>query len=258
MIRSLYIILVTVFFAAPSFQVRADEGLRYEFLLSPIPPLVMSDREAVQKGLLWDIAQRVLDQLATKGECDCKGLPTLLPWSRAVNVMANEPGKFMLQMARTPEREDLYDWIMPISQITFAFVTQETEAPNTIEEARALKRIAVYRGSRLEKFLRSKGFDRTLILANDSIASARLLNHGRVDAWYASVDEALWLHKRNLLALTPRIGTPIITVPVWLIASKGTPKAKQDAIKSLLQEMMHDGTIDAFQASYGLDVKTIN
>ncbi|NVK19210.1 MAG: transporter substrate-binding domain-containing protein [Methylocystaceae bacterium] len=258
MVRFILVVLVLAYVTSQPIKAVADDDLRYEFLLSPIPPLVMSARTSEQKGLLWDVAKRLLEQLAATGNCICKDVPTVLPWTRAVNVMTYQPGKFMLQMARTPERENLYDWIMPVSEITFAFVTQKIDPPNTIDEARDLKRIAVYRGSRLEKFLRSKGFDRTLTLTNNSSASARLLNHDRVDAWYASVNEALWLYKNNEWTLPPKVGDPILTFPVWLIASKGTPKDKQDRVKSVLQGMFKDGSIQNFQATYGLDIKRMN
>ncbi|NVJ93258.1 MAG: transporter substrate-binding domain-containing protein [Methylocystaceae bacterium] len=236
----------------------ADEDLTYEFLLSSIPPLVMDKAPGQEKGLLWDIAQGLLNRLKAGQECKCKAKPTVLPWVRATTVLENEKGKFMLQMTRTDERENKYEWIVPVGHLTFAFVTKINPPPDTIEEAKALKRIAVYRGSHLEKTLRSKGFNTSLMMTNDSNASARLLNYGRVDAWYASVDEALWLYKKKVLLSRPRIGEAILTVPIWAVASKGTPKSMQEKIKRIFQEMEAEGTILTLKEKYGLHDHSIN
>lgn len=236
----------------------ADEGMTYELLLSTIPPLVMDKAADQEKGLLWDIAQDVLNRLKAGQDCKCKPKPSVLPWVRATTVLENEKGKFMLQMARSDEREDLYEWIVPVGNLTFAFVTKTNPPPDTLEEAKALKRIAVYRGSRLEKYLRSNGFEASLMATNDSNASARLLNYGRVEAWYASVDEALWLYKKKILDSPPRIGDAILSVPIWAIASKGTPKSMQEKIKRIIQEMEVDGTMATLKEKYGLHVHSIH
>ena len=123
---------------------------------------------------------------------------------------------------------------------------------NSVEDARKLKTIAVYRKSHLENYLRENGFTTSLVLTNNSDTSAKLLDAGRVDAWYASVHEARWLYKKGVLRHRIYVGQPILEIPIWAVASKGTKKALLDAIGREVELMKEDGSFSSLESKYGL------
>lgn len=222
-----------------------------QILVSPIPPLVMKDKD-VSHGLLWDMAEILAERLHKKHGLDVREKPLMLPWTRAYKDITSRSDRLMLQMSRSPEREDLFEWITQTTHLSFAFVTSVLPVLDTLEEARKVQTIVVYRGSRLEKFLRSNGFNKTLVLANNSENSARLLDAGRVKAWYASVDEVLWLHKNAVMKKKPLIGKPVLSVPVWAVGSRGMPSETQAMVRSELELMKTDGTLSRLLETYGL------
>ncbi len=250
--------LIAILFCLPlllmNFNIRQARGAnseQVEILLSKIPPFVMNTGQG-NSGLLWDLAHLLTQRLNSESPSTVANMPRILPWIRAYKELSNTPGKIMLQMARTAEREKQFQWLLPTTSLTFAFVKKYPPALNSLEEARRAKYIAVYRGSRLENDLRKHGFTHNLILTNDSQTGARLLNADRVSAWYAVVQEAQWLYKTNVLHTMPVIGSPVLEVPVWTVASHGTDQPTLAKLKKVLYGILTDGSFARLQEKYGL------
>ncbi|MEH6476319.1 MAG: transporter substrate-binding domain-containing protein [Sneathiella sp.] len=243
-----YLLMV---FHVTSTQAASSDVAPVEILLSPIPPLVMG-KDQLQRGFLWDVAGTIVERLSKNSDGDLLAKRTLYPWKRGFSLLSNTPNKIMLQMARTPKRENMFHWISPTTQMSFAFIKLKQPVINTIDEALKSTSVAVYRASHLENFLRQKGFDSNLELTNDSVAGARLLNAGRVQAWYASVQEAKWLLHKGVVKKHVVIGKEILKFDIWAVASKGTSKSALEAIQTIITNMKADGTIDQLKSRYGI------
>ena len=210
--------------------------------------------EKGKSGALWDLAQELqvrLNRTNTK-TISLRVDTQILPWKRAHNTLLKSSNVVMLQMARTNAREHQFHWISETGKLSFAFISITEPATNSLSEALAKKSIAVYRGSRLEQFLKQKNFSVNLRPTNNSLMSARLLQAGRVETWYASVQEALWLHKLGILKSTPVIGTPIFNTPIWAVTSLTTDPNVIERIKATLKNIENDGRLREIFARYGL------
>lgn len=221
---------------------------KIKILMSPIPPLVM-EKNQNKSGVLWDLAQVIKNLMA---EENISVSTTILPWSRAYAELQGSENIIMLQMARTTQREALFNWILETGELSFGFVATSTPAINTIEEAQKLRKIAVYRGSRLEQFLKNKGFKKSLVLTDDSATSARLLSAGRVNAWYASIQETLWLRKAGVLKKEPVIGNAILNFPIWAVTSRQTSSEINEKLRDTLLEIIETNQMNNIRSSYGL------
>ncbi len=245
-----FLFYLLVVFHATSVNASNSDVAPVEILLSPIPPLVMGADDA-QRGFLWDMAGIIVHRLSKNLNGNLLATRTLYPWKRAFSLLDNTPNKIMLQMARTPKRENMFHWISSTTQMSFAFIKSKEPAINTINEALKNTSVAVYRASHLENFLRQKGFDNNLELTNDSVSGARLLNANRVQAWYASVQEAKWLHHKGIVEKHLVIGKEILKFDIWAVASKGTSKTVLEALQTIIVNMKADGTIDQLKSRYG-------
>ncbi|WP_169566720.1 substrate-binding periplasmic protein [Sneathiella limimaris] len=231
---------------------QANEENKLRILMSPIPPLVMSS-QADQRGVLYEIALEVARRWGNSPQSGTNSSVQLeiLPWSRAYAELLKHPNVVMLQMARTPEREAEFQWLDQTGNLSFAFISKNPPAINSLEEARDLNLIAVYRESRLENFLKQNGFS-NLAPTDNSKTSARLLDAERVQLWYASVQEALWLHKNGFLVSKPVVGTPIFQTPIWAVTSRKTKLEVVEHLTKVLSSIHKDGTIDLIRNEYGL------
>ncbi len=210
--------------------------------------------EKGKSGALWDLAQELEVRLnRTNTKTNSLRVDTqILPWNRAYGKLQKSPNVVMLQMARTKAREKQFHWIAETGNLSFAFISRTKPAVNSLSEALNKKSIAVYRGSRLEQFLRQMNFDANLRPTNNSQMSARLLEAGRVEAWYASVQEALWLHKLGTLKSKPVIGTAIFNTPIWAVTSLRTEPKAVERIKATLKNIESDGRLQEIYTQYGL------
>ena len=214
--------------------------------LSPIPPMV---NEKTDDGILLDLAhelQRVIPLMSSDVTVDVR----IKPWKRALADMDEQANVFMLQMVRTPTREAKYHWIDQTSALNFAFATPGTRSIDTLEDAKSAERILVYSGSHLETFLRSQGFDQQIEPVRDSTIAGRMFSARRATAWYATMEEVGWLHKRGVISIPPTIGKPIQTMNLWAIASKKTKELERSIFSAALAKVKMDGRFTEILARY--------
>jgi len=118
--RHLFFLIIFCLFLGVKTNVHAKP---LEIILSPIPPLVMKQGEE-HTGLLWDLAKLLITRLNRKLDVEIKNQPSVFPWQRAYKRLTQNTNIIMLQMARTNEREQLFEWIEPTINLSFAFVTK--------------------------------------------------------------------------------------------------------------------------------------
>ncbi|MBT4888180.1 MAG: transporter substrate-binding domain-containing protein [Rhodospirillales bacterium] len=217
--------------------------------MTEIPPLIITEN-GKSSGFLFDVAHELAKELNVNNPGLIMDEPKVLPWNRAYRDITNEPGKLMLQMSRTEEREPLFNWIAPVTEIEIAFVTLKEPRINSLEEARDVGLIGVYGNSRLEAFLREKGFSSNLFPTSDSEQSAKLLDRNRIQAWYAITDEARWEKSKGFIFRPLIIGEPIVKFTLWLISSATLSTEVSDEVKRTYQSMQQDGTVDRIRNQY--------
>lgn len=110
------------------------------------------------RGISVDILNSVLTRLGVK---DSDRRIRILPWARGYKTVLETPNTCLFSMNRSPEREQLFQWVGPI-------------APNTIVVlARKDRHITVSNGDDLNNY--------TIATIQDDIAHNMLLKHGYLD-----------------------------------------------------------------------------
>tara|TARA_R110002126_G_scaffold10245_81_gene46799 strand:- start:1704 stop:2474 length:771 start_codon:yes stop_codon:yes gene_type:complete len=107
------------------------------------------------------------------------------PWARAYKMALQQPNTLIYNIARTPERETLFQWIGPVAAYRLGFVKlahRQDIQLKTLADAQRYS-IAVQRHDVAETFLKANGFDQSdqLVQAADIIDSWQLLLNGKVD-----------------------------------------------------------------------------
>lgn len=167
-----------------------------------------------------------------------------VPWGRAVNNTENGSRSFIIPFSRTPEREDRFIWVAPLFDMTFGFVSLETQY-NDKASAKELNRIGVWRGTSMEEELMVEGFSNLVPVSNDK-ALVRMLIGGRLDAWYGSIAEAKFMFSGIEIINRKKIrfGMPIKSSPVWLAAGHDTENSVIQKARKALNAMHADGFIN--------------
>ncbi len=191
-----------------------------------LPPFTISEKD---KG----ISHEILEQVAVRAGIEIEF--KYLPWKRAQSDAQATPNSLITTMIRSTAREEKYNWIIPLLESQTAFISL-TKPVNSFEEGQALKKVAVLRGTPRERNLTKQNFG-NIHAVNGTDLAARLLNGGRVDAWYTIVQRAAFVFKSE--GYDPGslvVGTPTSVASLWLASNKTFDSALAQKIKTTVEE----------------------
>ncbi|WP_299690185.1 transporter substrate-binding domain-containing protein [uncultured Tateyamaria sp.] len=173
---------------------------------------------------------------------------TFLPFERAIFELQNTPGTLMPALFRGKERDDLFLWVVDINVAELRFAST-TGRIDDLDTARALKSIVVETGTTGEILLNRRAFE-NVIRMHDPAASARMLESGRVEAWFLTKSnmQRVW----SALDASPALifGDIIHSVPISMVASTDLPDDVTAAYRTAVQSMYDDGTLTGILERY--------
>jgi polar amino acid transport system substrate-binding protein len=111
-----------------------------------------------------------------------------MPWVRAYSIAKNTPNTLILSMIKTPERDQLFDWIIKVSDLSRVFISLASKPENYVDELQQVRQklTAVVLGSASYNELISQGFseNKNLYIVTDAQVMVKLLVNGRIDLVY--------------------------------------------------------------------------
>ena len=211
--------------------------------LMDVPPYAMDTPEG--KGMVGDV---VLEAMRRAGYT-----PKVLvvPSPRALQQVPKLEDVLIIPLARLKEREAQFTWVSHILDVERAFYTRDRKVTSFAEARVAFQTIAVSRGSAGYFILLDQGFDKEQILeVNQGITAPKLLQLGRVDAWYNPVLEAERL--QGELEGGPRFVASALLGPTgqYLGCAKVCSPELVRRLSGALREMQKDGTAQKIMARY--------
>jgi polar amino acid transport system substrate-binding protein len=141
-------------------------------------PFIWSDRQGHLHGSSYDLVVAILGRLGQ----DSAAIE-YYPFARALRTMETRANVAVFPVARTPDREHSFKWVGPISSGGVYLYTgiSNTIPLNSLEDAKALRRIGVGNGNASMDLLQKAGF-KNLVPTNDEEMLIKMLLSGRVDA----------------------------------------------------------------------------
>lgn len=207
-------------------------------IVGPIRPPYVSEIDGKPAGPALDLARRIA--------ADAGLTPNIriLPFQRAV-LQLDLGGTLYPALLRTPQREARYAWIGMVHADQAVFFTRAGMAAiDTQEQARQVAQIGVLRGSELLPMLQSYGLD-NIHIASSEAENARLLQAGRITAWFAL--NAVGLATTQELGMNAaefRTGASFAQLSFWVVASPGLPPALIDALRDGYARLRQSGEYD--------------
>jgi len=211
----------------------------YRFWAGDIPPYSFVDATQKAQGSLYQIFQKLVTRMGYDTSVE------IVPWKRVLMETQKSSPILCIPAGRSPDRENLYQWIEPLMIESFGIFTvpdreREMQVKGRIREVQ----ICTLRGSATEELAR-----RHQLLRLESVATndtcARLLKAGRVDAWLAARRAAFASFIQ--VGYDPaelRAGPVLEERPLYLAASKAVPEADIRRWRKALLKMKTDGTVE--------------
>lgn len=191
----------------------------------------------------------LLHTLLARSGLTLRGDIQLQPWARAYQNARYQAGSILFSVARTPEREQQFQWVGPVGPRTIRVwrLSSRTDIqPRSLQEA-SHYRIAVVRNSASAQQLIRQGL--APVSVNSEEDKFRMLLRGRVELVTAlDLGAAFHMHQlgHGLEALTP-LFVYDDGEQYYFALNLATEPAKVQALQRALDQMRQDGSLEALR-----------
>jgi polar amino acid transport system substrate-binding protein len=214
----------------------AEPLLDWTIMTDELPPYNFS-RQGKVFGASTDILLQILEKNNVR--VDRKSIH-VLPWPRAYQLALTTPGTILYSTARTDERENLFQWVGPITNITMGIIAlkERNIQINTLQDLSKYT-IGTIRDGAPDQLLLKAGIPESRL---DRIASPesniKKLLAGRIDLIGFSVLSARFLMQR--MGLNPELFEAVYTLqerPLYFAFHKDSSKELIQSLNSTLKDM---------------------
>jgi len=171
----------------------------------------------------------------------------LVPWARAYDTALKTPQVLIYLIARTPEREDLFQWVREIARVQYALFKLKDRTDIgllKLEDARQHS-IAVVRDDVRHRYLQSHGFNRLVVSAQETDGLDQLLKR-RVDLLPLPV-ASLERRCRQLAADCSDVEVAYVmdelSPRLYMAFSRGTPAAWGERLGAAFDRLKAEGLV---------------
>ena len=200
-------------------------------------------------GISIEIVQAIQEKLGNKDPI------RVLPWSRALKLLAKHRNSALFSTARTPEREGKYKWVGPLSKLEIVFFKKAGSEVTirSMDEARKVARIGVTKNVATHEILVDMGFTNLDVMQSgaDEKNLTRLVK-GRIDTWPTAYYAGIYSSKK-LGVLDQVEAIPDLTIMsghLYIAFNKGTDDRIIHQWQSALDELKSDGIVDRILKKY--------
>jgi len=168
-------------------------------------------------------------------------------WLDAYAIVQYLPNSALFNMTRTPERENMFQWVGPISTSRSYFYTLASSGLTieTVEQAKALRSIATPKGWFTHDYLINNNFKNIVATSLTSTDAFRQLINGEVQALLMTDLDVKWLadiSKVPLSDLTKQMQAS--DLKDYIAFSLNTPASTVQQWQQYLDAMKADGTFN--------------
>lgn len=213
-----------------------------QWVAGDLPPFAWSTPGG-GRGFAHDLALAMAERLGRTASV------VYVPWARAVRMAQQGPGYGVFPLARTPDREAAFQWLVPLMTVRYGLYTLATESRLAVEDMRPM-RVGVLRGSPIVANLRAEGFTR-IVEGKDYRDLLRLLRNRTLEAIYAgtpmleaAMDE--YEQARILFALQATLGEATL----YMAASPGLEAEEAQRWVSAYRQLEREGVVSRLRRRY--------
>lgn len=182
-----FFVLITAFILHAAVRAAVPETLVF-FGDSNLPPYEFIEN-GVPKGASVDVAKAIGRVLGRPIEV------RLMNWEEAQRRMLAGEGHALSLFARTPEREEHFDFTQETLPVAFSLFVRADQKPDFAPSSLGGKRIGVIKGGFPQNFFQKNHPDVALIVVDGNVDGTRKLMRGNIDALAANAWSELYLLK---------------------------------------------------------------
>lgn len=220
---------------ATDLQILADENR----------PLSFSENGQA-KGLVVEVVQEIQRRTGNKNTIE------ILPWSRAYRAAGTEPNVAIFAMARTAAREELFQWVGPISASRASLYGKRGQGLviNSLDDAKSVERIMVVRDFYTHQLLQKLGFTNLELVPKPETMVKMALNDRAPLMFTSNVTLPDLLEKAGAKPNELEAVYTVTSIQTYVAFSATTAKEIVVKWQAALDNMKRDGSYAAIYAKW--------
>jgi polar amino acid transport system substrate-binding protein len=266
--------LALALFACPPLFAADGAPVKVRLLAEQFPPLQYADANGVAHGVVVKLMTAALAELGPSVDIEVAPVE-FVPLRRGLQTATLQPNIIVLSVARTPEREKLFQWLGPVSPYELWIYSYKNHHVAPVKDFRQLTnkglRFGVQTSSNFHEWLLRQGVGRD---GENSVVDAVPHNAqnfpkmqlGRVDLFahpeismaYRAAENGLQAGDFEKVMLVEELSTPL-----WAALGKGSDPRLVSALTQQLKKMRQSGQAERlrqeamreFNANHHLDGK---
>ncbi len=209
---------------------------KFRIITEEFPPYNYRDDGKI-KGISTEIVQEILKRVSHPDNIE------VMPWTDGYKLVQEEDNIILFSTTRSPMREKLFKWVGPLVPNNSVFFARRDSGTSitSLEDAKKVKSIGVYKDDFGELLLKEKGFTNLNAVLENNLNVQKLLD-GKIDLWIANE-----LTGKHMIAKAGAGGKieKIFDVQknsMYLAFSKSTQNSVIEKWQKVLGEIKSDGT----------------
>lgn len=168
----------------------------------------------------------------------------IVPWARGYQMVQSEPNVALFLMARTAERNNLFQWVGPVLALEYGLYGKADTKLRlaSLEDAKRVHSIGVYRDDVRDQILSKAGLG-NLDRINNNIANVQKLMSGRIDLYASSsLTYGVEATEAGFQPGDLKLVLPFQQTQLYIAMSKGTPEGVVQSWNAALKKLRQDGS----------------
>ncbi|PTT92543.1 hypothetical protein DBR42_01740 [Pelomonas sp. HMWF004] len=219
-----------------------DPASRLAWVAGDLPPFAWMSPEG-PRGYAHELALLMAQRLGRAQEV------AYYPWARAVRLVEHSDRLGVFPLARTPDREARFQWLVPLMTVRYVFLTLVGGAPLGLAELRRM-RVGVLRGSPILLNLRKEQFSR-VVDGKDYQELLRMLTRRTLQAVYAGapmLDAAIETYGYDRQQFS--IQQPLGEAELYMATSPKLAPAEAERWQQAYRQFDEDGSVKRLRQRY--------
>ncbi len=227
-------ILLITFLSSPVQTARKQQIFR--IITEEFPPYNYTKNGKIT-GISTEIVRTILKRLSHPDNIE------IMSWSRGYDLINKNDNIILFSTTRSPQREDLFKWVGPLVPNNVVFFARKGAGlpVNSLEDAKKINKIGVYKDDFGEQLLKKKGFT-NLDSVIDNKDNVQKLVDGKIDLW--AINELTGMHLAQQVGLADKIESVFLVneAQMYIAFSKNTPNNVIKKWQNVLYRMHSDGS----------------
>jgi len=236
-------ILINILNAKSLLQIQLDDLL---IASEDYPPISFKNKNGKADGLASDVAYAIMKQLKMTQEIH------IWPWARDYKLLKKGPNYLVFSVARTKERDKLFQWVGPIYSMNTGFYTKKDSLIkiNSLDDAKKLHKIGTYFESFDEQYLENKHF-LNLESTRNNILNIKKMMIGRFDVITATnVTIKSMVQKAGYSMNDIKNTYTFMSTGVYFAFSQDVPFKVVDAWRKELENLRNSGKLQQIREKW--------